>query len=287
MTVRQRIIAGSAATITWRPVDQDGEPSDPGTTTVAVTRSDGSTVHAAGTATSGSGNTRTVALSLSQNARPDRYTATWTGATATGSTTIDAAGGVYFGVQELRDRESSVAQLADYPTETVQEMRRVVEDKFERTGVVFVPRFVVVAPSNSVVNMAGVRAIRWVQLDDEAETVITTDLDDYAEIEPQHVRVLSTYVKRIGLERGMDAPPSEVRRAAMRYCRHLLTANQPGVDYRTLSTVNPDGSRDQYAIPGVANWRTGIPEVDEVLMDYAAPSRRRVGTISTAPWVRR
>lgn len=286
MTVRQRIIAGTAATLTWRPVDQDGEPSDPGTTTVAVTRSDGSTVHAAGTATSGSGTSRTVALTLAQNALPDRYTATWTGAAATGTTTTDAAGAVYFGVQELRDRETSVASEETYPTTTVQEMRRVVEDKFERTGVVFVPRFQVVTPSNGVVSMAGVRSIRWVQLDDEDETVVTTNLDDYAEVFPQHVQVLSSSVLRMGVERGMDAPPSEVRRAAMRYCRHLLTGTSPGVDYRPLSTVNPDGSRDQYATPGVANWRTGIPEIDEVLMDYAAPSRRRVGTIHTAPWVR-
>ena len=30
MTVRQRIVAGTAATLSWQAVDQDGEPSDPG-----------------------------------------------------------------------------------------------------------------------------------------------------------------------------------------------------------------------------------------------------------------
>ena len=71
----------------------------PGTTTVAVTGSDGSTILAAGTATTVVGTTRTVAIPAQS---VDELTAVWTGATATETTTHDVVGGVYFTAAQLR-----------------------------------------------------------------------------------------------------------------------------------------------------------------------------------------
>lgn len=282
MAVRQRIVAGVAATLTWQAVDQDGEPSDPGTTTVAVVRADGSTVHAAGTATTATGTARTVALTAAQNASPDQYTTTWTGATASGQTTIDAAGGVYFTVAALRAAHPAVNNEAAYPAATIIAKRREVEAKFERGGMpAFVPRFAVVAPSNGKVAQRGVRYVRWVELDDEDGTIISSGLDDYTTVTVAGVNC-SASVARVGLVHGYDVPPADVDAAAMLYCRHLLTSHAAQVDMRPLATINPDGSRDTFATPGTGSWVTGIPEVDEVLKGYSLP--RRVGTIHATGW---
>jgi len=61
----QRILRATAASLSWQPLDGDGEPADPGTVTVGVVSSDGATVVAAGTATSGSASDpRTAALTV-------------------------------------------------------------------------------------------------------------------------------------------------------------------------------------------------------------------------------
>lgn len=287
MSLRQRIVAGTAATLSWQAADQHGEPADPGTTTVVVTRSAGSTAVASTTATE-DGTARTVALPAAQNTGPDLLAAVWTGETAAGSTLVDVAGGVYFTVPDLRAHELSVSVDAEYSAADVRTQRRIVEDTFERcVGVAFVPRFSIVTPSNGQVPLRAIRSVSWVQLDDSAGTVVTTSLDDYCEISDQRLMLLAGGIAKVGVVHGWDAPPADLWRAAMRYCRHLLAGTNPGIDYRPMATINPDGSRDQFATPGVANWETGIPEVDVVLNDYRRRAQRQVRTIHTMPWVGR
>jgi len=282
MSVRQHIVAQVAASLNWLAIDQDGEPSDPGTTTVAVTRADGSTIHAAGTATTATGNTRTVQITAGQNAAPDLLTATWTGVDAAGTTQIAVSGGVYFTADDLRDRHKSVAVTADYPTAEILDARRQVEAKFERPGMpAFVPRFTVATPSNGFIPQRGVRQVRWVIRDDEDDTLVSTGLDDYVTVTDGGIRCASS-VASAGVEFGYDCPPADVFEAALLYARHLLTTNRSRVDFRPVATINPDGSRDQFATPGVASWVTGIPDVDEVLKAYAR--RATVGSIHARPW---
>ena len=285
MSVRQRIVAGTAATLSWQAADQHGEPADPGTTTVVVTRSAGSTAVASTTATE-DGTLRTVTLPAGENTGPDLLTATWTGTTAVESTTIDVAGGVYFTEAELRDHERSVSVQAEYLPADVRAQRRIVEDTFERsTGVAFVPRFSIVTPSADQVPLRAVRSVSWVLLDDSAGTVVTTSLDRYCEITDQALVMLTGGVAKVGVVHGFDRPPSDVWRAAMRFCRHLLAGTNPGIDFRPMATINPDGSRDQFATPGVADWETGIPEVDAVLKDYRRRADRTPRSFRTMPWV--
>ena len=96
-TANQRVIAGAAATLSFQGVDQYGEPADPGTVTVEITRADGTELVASGTATTGSGSSpRTYALTASQTAELDRLTAVWSeSSTAIAQTEIDDVGGVY------------------------------------------------------------------------------------------------------------------------------------------------------------------------------------------------
>lgn len=285
MAVRQRIVAGSAAQLIWQAVDQYGEPSDPGTTTVAVVRSDGTTVHAAGTATTTpSGTTRrAVALTAADNI-VDQLTATWSGANAAGETTIDVVGGVYFSASELRQFQPLVAVKSDHPDETVYVWRQIVETIFENaSGLAFVPRWQVCRPSAGRIVMRGVRSVRWVELDDDAGTIVDSGLDDYVEITPEGVACISS-VERVGLVHGIDTP-ADVWRASMLACRHLLTSGVERTDFRPMQVTNPDGSVDQYATPGVAQWVLGIPEVDEVINRYRP--RRQLRSIQVAPWVGR
>jgi hypothetical protein len=141
MTARQRIVAGTAATLTWQAVDQNGEPADPGTTTVAVSGSAGAVILAAGTSTTAVGTTRTVAIPAQD---VDDLTVTWTGADATATGGVDVVGGVYFTVAQLREWERSLSSGQDYTPADVIAKRIETETLFEqRTMQAFVPRFTV------------------------------------------------------------------------------------------------------------------------------------------------
>ena len=84
----EQIVAATAASLTWQPTGSDGEPADPGTVTVGVTRSNGTVVLADGTATSGATSTpRSVDVTAAQTASIDWLTATWkVGATVVATT---------------------------------------------------------------------------------------------------------------------------------------------------------------------------------------------------------
>lgn len=282
MAVSQRVVAGTAAQLRWQAVNQDGEPSDPGLTTVQATRSDGSTVLAAGSPTVIDGTARTVEIAPQEC---DLLTVTWTGALAVETVEVEIVGGVYFTVAELRAHHTAVTDDVEYPAEMVRQMRQVVEVIFEHPhiGVFFVPRFMTIAPSNGMVRQRGVRTVHWVRLDDGS--FVTSGLDDYVEISADGVQCLSSAIDLVGLVAGYPAPPADVWRVAMLATRHLLTAHRTEMDFRVMSVTNPDGSRSQYATPGLSQWVTGIPEVDEVLKRYGAQARQRVGSIHTVPWV--
>ena len=158
MTARQRIVAGTAATLTWQAVDQDGEPADPGTTTVAVAGSAGTVVLAAGTATTVSGTARTVSIPAQSL---DQLTVTWTGATATATATVDVVGGVYFSAAQLRADQTAVIDSARFTTAMIVEARTIAETVFEqRTHTAFLPRFAVLTSTRgSKIARTGIRAV--------------------------------------------------------------------------------------------------------------------------------
>ena len=284
MSARQRIVAGTAAQLSWQAVDQDGEPSDPGTTTVEVLASDGSTVIAAGTATTATGTVRTVALDPQVI---DTLTITWTGANAVETVEADVVGGVFFTTASLRSKESSVSVEDDYPLATVQEARAIVETVFTRaTGILFVPQFLQIPVSAAFAARRSVREVRWGRLigPGSGYTYITgTQLANSVRIVTDGVRCSSSY-DRLGVVAGMLTPPQDVVRVAKIYCRHLLTEGLSSVDFRVLAIPSPDGFMQPVATPGQSIWVTGLPVVDEVLKDYRNKARRVPRSITAGAW---
>ena len=267
MTARQRIVAGTAATLTWQAVDQDGEPADPGTTTVAVAGSARTVVLAAGTATTVSGTARTVAIAAQSL---DQLTVTWTGATATATATVDVVGGVYFTTAQLRADQTSVIDTVRFTTAEIVEARTITETIFEqRTRTAFVPRFAVLTSTRgSKIARTGIRAVRWVQTVDDTYYTTAADIEDLVTITQAGLDCAQS-VERVGLSYGFDACPADVRKAAMLYTRHILAeAAASGIDMRAIATSAPDGQAFGAVTPNRANAVTGIESVDEVLRAY-------------------
>src|SRR5690349_8723938 len=104
----ERILRGTPGTLSkqWY---EDGVPVDPGTVTVEITRADGTSLVAAGAATTGSGSTpRAFALTTTHTALLDRLTVTWT-STAKGTLTsvVEVVGGYLFNLAEFADEVSA------------------------------------------------------------------------------------------------------------------------------------------------------------------------------------
>ena len=281
---RQRIVAGVAATLTWQAVDQNGEPTDPGTTTVGVVDSTGTTVLAAGTATTTSGTARTVAIAAQDI---DTLTVTWTGATATGTTYVDVVGGVYFTVAALRAAHPTMADTTTYPTASIQTARAVVETVFERSvGYPFVPRLATVQVSDGFAQVRGVKRVRWAQSATHSPWVYEEDTADLAlstRIIPDGVICSSNY-RQLGVVCGYDQPPPDIYRHAMNYCKHLLTEATAGIDMRVMAMQDIDGAQLHLATPGLSVWVTGIPTIDEALKDYRLRHQRTPRPIRAGAW---
>jgi hypothetical protein len=282
----QRVLRATAATLSWQPQGADGEPADPGTVTVAVTRADGTSVVAAGTAVSGSGtNPRTYTLTVAQTAALDRLTAVWTVSGTTVATTFhDVVGGFYFSVAELRALETSLSSTSDYPLARLLSVRDEVETLFESAcGCAFVPRF----DTDRVYGWSGsrvllsrpfIRRVRWVRQHHHYTT--SPAYTDYTASELTGVTVDQDTVVvlpystagfesvEFGFEHGMDSPPADVRRAAMQWARLLANQTKSGVPDRATTMQLPDGGSVTLATPGVGRWHTGVPFVDEVLRRY-------------------
>jgi len=281
---RQRIVAGVAATLTWQATDQNGEPADPGTTTVGVVDSTGTTVLAAGTATTTSGTARTVAIAAQDI---DTLTVTWTGANATGTTYVDVVGGVYFTVAALRAEHKAISDTATYPTADIQAARQVVETVFERSvGYPFVPRLATVQVVDGFAAIRGAKRVRWAQSAIRTPWVYEEDTADLAlstRIIDDGVICSSNY-RQLGVVYGYDQPPPDIYRHAMNYAKHLLTEGTSGIDMRIMAMQEMDGAQVQFATPGLSVWVTGIPTIDEALKDYRNRHRRTPRPIRSGAW---
>lgn len=278
---RQRIVAGTVAQLSWQAVDQNGEPADPGTTTVGVTDSAGSVVLAPGTATAASDTARIVTAPAHA---VDQLTVTWSGATASQVTYVDVVGGVFFTSAQLRAQEPAVASVADYPLAAILEARQIVETVFEkRTHAAFVPRFsILTTDARCFAARTGIRSVAWYS---PLDATIVTDATMVASAVDvgQGGAQCASGVDRLGVVHGFDVCPADVAHVAMLYCRHLMTAAaKTNIDMRTLATSSPDGQVAGQFIAGRPRFITGIEEIDEVLRAYRSPKMPRLARVS--PW---
>jgi hypothetical protein len=117
---------------------EDGSVADPGSVTVGITRADGTTLVAAGTATSGSGTApRTFNLTTTHTTLLDRLMAPWTSTTkGTQASYVEVVGGFLCSLADLKPLfpSATASELADIRTDAEQ----ALEDE---CGQAFVPRY--------------------------------------------------------------------------------------------------------------------------------------------------
>jgi hypothetical protein len=71
------------------------------------------------------------------------------------------------------------------------------------------------------------------------------------------------------IEYGMDAPPEDLKEAAMYRLRSRLNLTRSGVPDRVSSYTTPEGSVYRVTLP--SRYSTGIPDVDAVYLAYQTP----------------
>lgn len=275
------ILQGSGVTVT-ATFYSDGTATDPGATTVAVTNLAGDTVVASGAA-GGTGTSRTVTLDSDDTADLDTLTVTWTTTNlGTVTTTHEVVGAFLFTVAEARAFDSNaLSSVSKYTTAAIEEARARILNEFEEiTGVAFVPRYRRAVYSGTgaatlFLDRMFVTSLRSVETRSEATWTAYT-ADDLADvmIEPWgHLTrdLRGTFITghrnvRVGFEHGYDAPPLDIKRAALIVCRYELV--EQNVTDRTLSLSTEFGTT-QLSTPNPERHRWyGIPRVDTVLANH-------------------
>jgi len=282
----ERIVAGTAATISFQGVDQDGEPGDPGTVTVGVVRSDGSTVVNAGTATSGSSTSpRTYALTAAQTATVDLLTATWkVGSTTVGTTLVEVVGGVFVRIADVRGIDRVVADASIDPLPHLKRVRSRAEQLIEtETGVAWVPRFSTVRLDGNgqgalLLPEMMLRSVRWCRLWTDGTTYSSLSAAELAAIPADNVGIAwrsdgaswpcGVRNVEIGFEHGYATPNQDIAEA----CRMLLRDFARLYD-NALSTrqtgFSVDGIWSQVVTASVRGAATSNPEVNAILTRHS------------------
>lgn len=275
-----RIVAATAATLSFTGQDSDGEPSDPGTVTVGVVDSSGSAVVATGTATAASGNDRTIGLTAANTASVDRLTATWSaGGVVLAVTQHDVVGGVYATTARIRADGDGLLVEEKYSKAALILARTKVEYQFERScRRAFVPRFqseIVdsVGAECLVLSKPDLREVVWAQRFDGSAWVDAGVTLTGIEPSDAGLAVLASGCwpsgrVRVGYRHGFDRCPPDLRDAAIEAISFLLHSDKSGIDPRVTDLFPAEGGRMQLATPGLGIWVTAIPTVDSVLKDY-------------------
>lgn len=275
-----RALVGTAPTIVWQPAGPDGEPATPtGPVTVTVTAGNGTPV-VTNAATAGSGDDpRTLTLPVCTTL--DELTAVWSVAgAAVAVTTVEIVGGVWFTVADCRAADEKFFDLAKYPVEQVVAKRAEVEAEFEEhTGQAWVPRYARVQVPGTwtcrlILPHVALRKVRSVTAvaPDGTETPLTPGevaemrVDWHGVIERPATWSAGRYI--VEVEHGHDAPPADLKAAAIVRLRHRLNAHRSGIPDRATSMQTEAGQTYALATPGLRGFVTGIPEVDVVLERY-------------------
>ncbi len=260
-----RLLVYTGGTISFQPVDYQGEAASAGTVTVDVARADGTAI-ATGAATAGASSApRTYSLAASNNTLLDLITATWKESGSTlGVTRHEVVGGFYFSLAEMEAFDSSLGDITDGGTVQAKavRVRNEVERECERvTGAAWVPRFSRVRVDGSgttqlvlpegVWNPRSVRAV-WDYSDATTFTAYTA-----AELAAIHLKSNGLLLRRdstvwaggcsnlvLAVEHGYDRPPEDLRHAAMSRFRWRFS-HEKTVDFSEFSRLTmSDGSID-------------------------------------------
>lgn len=268
--VEQRIVSGAPAALVWQGVGNDGEPFDPGVVSAEIVLQDGSSAAAVA---SGEGvGPRGVVLSAAQTSQLGPLSVSWSaGGVEVGRSVAEVVGGLYFSNAQLRAAEQSVSDATKFPASLVAIARQQVEARIERwTGRAFVPRFKrvrVQRGANGLVALPGydVRAVRSIV---GADGLVPLE---GVEVVAGGLRVPGLSGSALaGVEYGLDAPPADLRAAAMRLCREVLARSKGGgLPENAISYTSTEAGWSAVLVtPGVRGAFTAIPEVNEVVGGY-------------------
>ena len=273
-TVDSTIVAATPATLSWQGVDSDGEPADPGTVTVTITRADGTTV-AADAATGGTGTAaRTYALTVSQTAALDVLHAVWAaGGVTVGTTRHDVVGSASLTLNEFQRLSR---QDGETPAGTFLAARRGVDAfMLKNLGRSVVPRFdverVYYSGAGEVPlaypHLRRVRWARWYDSDNQA-----TEIEDVADIRAdpagvaRHDAWLCGWLE-VGYEHGWDRASEDAKRVWARLTRAYLGDTRSTIDDRATTYQAADGALVTLGVEGRPGWWTSIPMVNEFILE--------------------
>jgi hypothetical protein len=283
----EQILAGAAATLTASFRDQDGDLADPaGTVTVGIVNANGSTVVAAGTATTNAGTgLRTVALPAASNLVPQLLTCSWTNGTVTLTTTVEVVGGYYASTKQVRDSDDVLADTRKYPAATLVAARRSVEVEFEDyCRAAFVPRYRRVRLDGSgdteqLLPDPYVRAVRSVRIYDTDGNYTAFTAPELAAIEVNDSGIIyrtdgDTFDRGeqnvvVEYEHGLDQPPADLADAFMMRLRDVVNRAHRGVPDRASTFTSDVGGTYSLLVAGRGGSITGIPDVDVALRRHS------------------
>ncbi|MFI9558870.1 hypothetical protein [Nonomuraea endophytica] len=293
-----RVLRTASATIerTWY---LDEQPIDSSTSVeVTLTDPDGAVVHSGTAASAGAGTGRYTFTVPGQPALT-WLTATWSatvgGSAVVAADVVEVVGGFYFTLAEGRAFDASLADATKHTLAELVTTRQEVETECESIcGRAFVPRFrrvslagtgtpELVLPDGgdelrAGVALRGVRSVRAVKVAPRAgQPYVALSAGELAALAvmPDGTlrrtdgRIWAEGVQNVVLdyEFGADAPPVDLKRAAMRRFRWLLNQPYSGVGDRATSFQAVEGG--VYQLDTADATSTGIPDVDAVYDRYS------------------
>lgn len=266
-----RILRNTPATLTVTFYNDETATDADGAVNVTVTDASGATV-ASGTATHGAVGSGQYSFNLAAQSALAELDVTWSGtfSAAAGSITTKAeiVGGLYFTLSELRASDASLADAAKYSTAQLRDARMAVEVEFERfCGRAFVPRYgreTIIGDGTDTFWLEHPDIIDITKIDGVVPTI------DFR-VEGKHVQTAdhSVYANDtpyvVEYEYGLSEVPFDIKRAALRRARGLLTGARGRIDERATVMQIPDFGTFTLATPGQRGAMTGIPDIDVVL----------------------
>lgn len=269
----QRIRVGSSTAVARVTLtDQDDSPTDAaGTVTADIVRADG-TVLADGRATTNDPavGVYSVTLTASECATLDVLTVTWLdGAVVRATTNHRIVGGFLFRPDELAAM-SGMSSIA--PAQILQARDWITDLIEDATGVSWCPSydietFDVAHPSTvRVLAKHPLRSLRSLTVGDNDTVVDVADVDIEASI-GRLSDVTFWGQCTAGFEHGFDAPPADLRAAALESARDHVLRKSSGLSDRTRAVTNDLGVTQQFSYAG-KNHPTGIDSVDAVIVAH-------------------
>lgn len=267
----QRILAGSVnPVLRVELLGQDGDAVAPnGSLTCTISRADGTLIATARSTTAGTGLHHTCALTTAEAQMLDVLRAVWQDEDGVRATTYHRiVGGFMYSLAALAQR-AGIAEGFDRD-ELMAERDRITDLIEDTVGVSFCPTYDLEerrGPGRcEIITRRPLRAIRSMTLD--GATVSTAPMYVDAGQGVIDARFTVCGWMTLGIEHGEDAPPADLRDAALTASADALLRKWNKIGPRVRSVSDGMGVTQQFSYAGDRH-PTGIDEVDAVIMRIA------------------